>query len=253
MTFAPRAMISLSVSLSGATYDGLGRLAHKNGMKREVYGALLLTAAYSARVKPDGADPELEAAVADLKAQPAPADDTIRHLLQERDSWKKTAEQYRGERLDMLNALGEAAQLKEELKAAREACSQFQSKVEQLERHNSQLQAELANCARPLPPIVTVTAKPDRSPALDEALAAMATTAATALREQAARGPEPYGLDRKAAEEAPSEPEVALTPAFIKSVAGYHWAGVSVEQIARSLRCDEAAVRRALKAKGRAA
>jgi hypothetical protein len=179
---------------------------------------------------------ELEAAVANMSAQPAAADETtIRHLMSERDGWKKTAED-----------------LRESLRETRTARDELLDQVEALQIKNDQLLTELASCARPLPPIITVTAAPERSPELNETNAERADKAVTELLNYLKRGPEPYGLDRKAAEEAPSAPDAPLTPAFIKAVVGYNWAGVSVEQIARSLRCDEHQVRRALKAKRRA-
>ncbi|MGL5447468.1 MAG: hypothetical protein ACRDBL_09180 [Rhabdaerophilum sp.] len=287
--------------------DISGSLKALKGAPEEPDAELVLElAAERAKVR------ELEAAVSALKERPSANEDTIRHLIQERDGWKNTAEELRGRlsevqdangrladvfeaklktRLDRIaeleQALREETALRvgafERMKATeierdqwRECESETQEALQaigeefgvdagepridgirrilmRLQIDNDKLLTELASCARPLPPIITVTAKPERSPALNEALSQMATKAVAALREQANRGPEPYGLDRQAAEEKPSAPEAPLTSAFIKFCVGYHWAGLSVEQIAAILRCDGADVRRALKPTGRAA
>lgn len=213
---------------------------------------------------------ELEAALTAQKAEPVASEESIRHLIQERDGWKATAEELRGQLHEAQDQIGRLAdnfgaklrepieriaeleqELREEsalrvgaierMKAAEFERDALQDALNQQQNENDKLMTELASCAR------------QRSPEVNEMLSQIETHAAAALREQASRGPEPYGLDRQAAEDAPSEPDALLTPAFIKSCVGYHWAGVSVSQIAATLRCDEAAVRRALKAKGRAA
>lgn len=269
MTQLSRHMIALPVAVPALTYDGLGRLAKQAGMRRELYAAQLLIAAYSARVKPTGDDRELEAAVAGGTAEAAPADDTIRHLLQERDGWKKTAEDLRVQlnnlRAEKATLLATSEARLGKIEAMQRALNALAVEAEDLQIKNDQLLTEIASCARPLPPIITVTGEPNRSAKTAESLAAMATAAAAAMKgpgpvmpatpgiEIVAPVPEPYGLDRRAAEEAPRDDEAPLTKGFIKAVVGYHWANTRPDQIARILSCSEAQVRRALKLSGRRA
>jgi hypothetical protein len=267
MSQPSRPMIAVPCAVPAPTYDGLGRLAKQAGMRRELYAAQLLTAAYAARVKPNGEDPELEAAVAELQNDTASHDDTIRHLIHERDGWKKTAENLRVElnnvRADKATLLGtsearlaritamekelsEEAALRvgaiERMKAAELKQDALQEDIETLQRRNNQLLTEIAQCARPLPPIVTVTAKPDLSPQSREAISAMAIAARAALSR-----PGPLMCALPDAEIIPPKPEAPLSPEFISRVVAYRWAGLSVEQIAEVYQCSWATVRKALR------
>lgn len=259
MSQPSRHMIALPVAVPALTYDGLGRLAKQAGMRRELYAAQLLVAAYSARVKPSGEDLELEAAVVEPTPLAVPADDTIRHLIRERDGWKKTAEDLRFElnnvraekatlfgtsearhgRIRALEQeLSEEAALRvgaiERLKATEAERDRLRADVERL--------TERAAAARPLPPIVTVTARPDLSPESQEAISAMAIAARAALSR-----PGPLMSALPDAEIIPPKPEASLSPEFISRVVAYRWAGLSVEQIAEAYQCPQATVRKALR------
>lgn len=282
MSQPSRPMIALPVAVPAPTYDGLGRLAKQAGMRRELYAAQLLVAAYSARVKPTGDDPELEAVVAELKNDTASHDDTIRHLIRERDGWKKTAEEARvtlndarreldakktglavlGDRLraeeEKSASLGRrwdetrayASMRDRELQDVKATCERLraerdalQAECEQLQAQNDKLLTDLSSCARPLPPMLTITAKPELSPETYGALQAAAFRGLEALRE----APPALVPALPEIEVIPPKPDAPLSPEFISRVVAYRWAGMAVADIAKAYRCPEAKVRQALR------
>ena len=237
-----RPMVTLAFPVPAPVFDGLAELARKAGHPRDLYASNLLIAAYSAKHLSTG-DAALDTAIASMDTRPADLAvgeacvETLRQLeivtasLTDREKenarLRAAIEKWRlrdAERAEEIRALiAEVVELKEDRNAYERAQIALRSKLmAELEALQAERQAEK-----------------DRS--------ATETTEAQ---------PEPdttYGLCRRAKAEAPASDDAPLTKSFIKIVVGYRYANTSVEQIARMMGCDVAAVRRAIEASGRRA